>query len=338
MIGKIERVPLREVWKHEAYDFTQYLQDNLDVISGVIDLNLVSAEREQAAGAFSVDLVAEDDCGDTVVIENQLERSDHDHLGKLITYLAAFGAKAAIWIVSDARPEHVAAVAWLSESSSASFYLLKAEAIRIVSDEAQSPPAPIMTLLVGPSLEAKEIGKKKIELAARHNERLAFWQGLLQLASERTKLHRGVKPVTENWVGVSASPGKSFINLNYVIEQKRARVELYIDRGYTGEDNEMIFDQLYANKEPIETSCGAQLSWERLEGKRACRIAWRLDIGGYRSTQEEWPQIQDKLVNAMIRFERAFAPYLKALIVPPVPSLSPETDEPLTAGSGDLVQ
>ena len=101
MIGTLERVPFREVWPHEAHDFTKWLEDNIDVLNDIINLSLSSVEREQSAGDFSVDLVAEDDEGNLVVIENQLERSDHDHLGKLITYLTALDAKAAIWIVAD---------------------------------------------------------------------------------------------------------------------------------------------------------------------------------------------------------------------------------------------
>ena len=84
MIGKIQRVKLREVWKHEAHDFTTWLENNIDVLNDVIDIELTGAEREKAAGAFSVDLVAEDDQGNPVVIENQLERSDHDHMGILL--------------------------------------------------------------------------------------------------------------------------------------------------------------------------------------------------------------------------------------------------------------
>lgn len=127
MIGKIERVPLREVWRHEARDFTAWLQENLDVLNDLLDFTLVSAEREQSTGNFNVDLVAEDKGGNTVIIENQLAKSDHDHLGKVITYLAAVETKRAIWIVADPRPEHVGAITWLNESSSASFYLVKVE-------------------------------------------------------------------------------------------------------------------------------------------------------------------------------------------------------------------
>ena len=131
MIGKLQRVPLREVWGHEALDFTRWLEDNLDVLNDALDITLSSAEREQSAGAFNVDLVAEDEAGNPVIIENQLEKSDHDHLGKLITYLTAIDAKTALWIVSDPRPEHVRAISWLNESSSAAFYLIKVEAIKI---------------------------------------------------------------------------------------------------------------------------------------------------------------------------------------------------------------
>jgi RecB family endonuclease NucS len=85
MIGKLERVPLRDVWKHEALDFTQWLQDNIDILNDMLDLTLSTPEREQSAGGLSVDLVAEDESGHPVIIENQLEKSNHDHLGKVIT-------------------------------------------------------------------------------------------------------------------------------------------------------------------------------------------------------------------------------------------------------------
>lgn len=186
MIGKIERISLRKVWKHEAYDFSQWLQDNIDVLSEVLDIELTAPETEQPAGTFSVDLVAEDDSGNLIIIENQLEKSDHDHLGKLITYLVAIGAKAAIWIVADPRPEHVSAITWLNESSLASFYLLKLEAVAI----GKSEPAPLLTLIVGPSEESREVGKAKKELAERYFIRHEFWGQLLEKASTRTKLHQ----------------------------------------------------------------------------------------------------------------------------------------------------
>ncbi len=98
MIGTISRVPLRDVWKHEAYDLTRWLEQNIDMLSDAVGLPLTNPEREQTAGAFSVDLVVEDAAGNPVVIENQLGKTNHDHLRKLLTYMVTVGAKTAIWI------------------------------------------------------------------------------------------------------------------------------------------------------------------------------------------------------------------------------------------------
>jgi hypothetical protein len=308
MIGKIERVSLREVWRHEAFDFTQWLQDNIDVLNNVIDLNLSNPEREQAAGSFSIDIVAEDDAGNPVIIENQLEKSDHDHLGKILTYLVAMGAKSAIWIVSNPRPEHIAAISWLNESSAANFYLLKIEAIKIEN----SPPAPLLTVIVGPSEEGKEVGKAKKEIAERYIIREKFWTQLLDLAKQKTKLHSNISPTQHNWLGTSA--GKQGLGYNYVLRKDSAQVELYIDRG-KGKDseNKAIFEKIHANKEKIEKDFGEPLEWERLEGKRACRISKRINIGGYRDPEENWPNIHEAMVDAMIRLEKSMKSHVAKL-------------------------
>ena len=98
-------MPLRQVWKHEAIDFTTWLEENIEILNEELDLNLLNPEREQSTGNFNVDILAQDQAGQNVVIENQLECTDHDHLGKLITYLTFFEAKTAIWIVKDYKPE-----------------------------------------------------------------------------------------------------------------------------------------------------------------------------------------------------------------------------------------
>lgn len=307
MIGKIERVALREVWKDEAKDFTQWLQENLDVLNEVLDVNLVNAEREQAAGTFSVDIVAEDDSGNAVVIENQLEKSDHDHLGKLVTYLVAMSARTAVWIVADPRPEHVNAITWLNESAAASFYLLKVEAIRIGG----SPAAPLLTVIVGPSEEGKDVGKTKKEIAERFLIREKFWTGLLDHAKQKTKLHSSVSPGRHSWIGTGA--GKYGLSFNYAIRQNEVQVELYIDRGKESEEeNKRIFDQLFAHKDEIDRAFGEPLEWQRLEGRRACRIRKRITIGGYRD-EERWPEIYDQMVDAMVRLEKSIRPFIGKL-------------------------
>lgn len=311
-IGRLQRVPLREVWKHEALDFTQWLENNLEVLNEALDLNLISAEREKSAGDFSVDLVAEDDNGGTVVIENQLEKSNHDHLGKLITYLTSMGAEKAVWIVSDPRPEHVKAIAWLNETSSADFYMVKIEAVKIES----SPAAPLLTLIVGPSAEAKEVGQTKHNIAERYSIRKRWWTALIERSAQVTKTHAHLSPSENGWIRTSAGiRGLYFV---YVVMQNECRVELYIDRS-EGEDaeqeNKQIFDQLFAHKDTIDQAFGTPLVWERLDGRRASRIQFTRSGGGYRSPDEEWPKIQDETIRDMDKLEKTLQPYLKQLKV-----------------------
>lgn len=309
-VGRLQRVSLREVWKHEAIDFTQWLQNNLDVLNESLDINLLSADRERAAGDFSVDLVAEDEDGQTVVIENQLEKSNHDHLGKLITYLTAMGAETAIWIVSDPRPEHVKAITWLNESSSANFYMVKVEAVKIENSLA----APLFTLIVGPSEEAREVGQTKQNIAERYSIRKRWWTMLIERSATINKLHAHISPSEHGWIGASA--GIRGLNLNYVVMQDECCAELYIDRGKDStKENKQIFDQLQNHREEIDKSFGKVLSWERLEGKRACRIRYTRQGGGYRSPEQEWPAIQDEIIRDMDRLEKALRPHLNQLKV-----------------------
>lgn len=307
MISKIVRVPLREVWKHEATDFTTWLEENIDVLNEALDLNLSNIEREKNAGSFSVDLVAEDDKGNPVVIENQLEKSNHDHLGKIITYLTSLGAKTAIWIVADPRPEHINAITWLNESSSAAFYLLKVEAIKI----GDSPPAPLLTLIVGPTEEVHNIGESKKEIAERYDLRKHFWTALLEHSKTKTKLHSGISPSEHNWIGTGS--GIRGVGFNYAVTQHEAYIELYIDRGKDmDEENLSIFRQLYQDKNEIEKIFGSELEWQELEGRRACRIRKTLP-GGYRDTSEKWSQIHEAMVDTMMALEKALMPHIRKL-------------------------
>jgi len=309
MIGKLKRVPLRDVWKHEALDFTRWLEENIDVMNEELGLDLSNVERERAAGSFNVDLIAEDRYGNLVVIENQLEKSDHDHLGKLITYLTALEAKTAVWIVAQHRPEHVKAVAWLNESSSADFYLVQVEAVQI----GESPPAPLLNLIVGPSDDTRGVKATKQDLAQRHVERIRFWEGLLAKAKEKTSLHANVSAGKDTWI--SAGAGKSGLAFTYGIRQHDAHVEFFIDRGKEKVDeNELIFDALYNKRDEIDGAFGEPLDWQRLEGRQSCRIRMAMDIGGYRD-EERFEEVWEWLADAMARLEQALKPHIGDLPV-----------------------
>ena len=307
-IGKIEKVPLREIWKHEAMDFTKWLQANTDVLNDVVDLQLTNVEREKSTGNFNVDLIAEDESGNVIIIENQLEKSNHDHLGKIITYLSSMGAAKAIWIVAEPRQEHINAISWLNESTAADFYLIKIEGIKIGTSE----PAPLLTLIIGPSEEAREAGETKKELSERYYIRHKFWTQLLETAKNKTKLHATISPGQYSWIGTGA--GKSGLSYNYVIQKHEAKVELYIDKGKdTGEENIKIFEELEKNKTDIENIFGEPLSWEKLEQKRACRIAKYFTSGGYRDDELKWPAIINEMIDGMVKLEKSLDKYIKKL-------------------------
>jgi hypothetical protein len=305
-IGKLERVDLREVWRTEGA-FTKWLEENIDVLSEALDLTLDSPKREKRAGTFSVDIVADDEQGKPVVIENQLTRSDHDHLGKLVTYLTALEAATAVWIVSDPRPEHTGAISRLNESPATSFYLVKLEALRI----AGSPCAPLFTLIVGPSEEARRIGEAKQERSERHEKLRAFWTGLLERAKRSTTLHANVSPPDGAWVAAGAGMGG--LSYSYVARKNDWHVELYIDCGKDSYDqNKALFDKLLRSRQPIENSFGDSLEWQRLEGRRACRVKTRSFPRSYRD-EAQWPAMHESMVDVMVRFERALKPHIARL-------------------------
>ena len=148
---------IRDIWPDEA-DFTTWLEKRIGVLNDATNLSLSNVKQEQTIGDLRIDLVAKDESGNLVIIENQLEKSDHNHLGQVIAYLIAKEAKTAIWIVTDARPVHIAAISWLNESSSASFYLIKIEDPVPIRN---SLPEPSLTVIVDPSGVRWKPNKKK---------------------------------------------------------------------------------------------------------------------------------------------------------------------------------
>ena len=307
-VQRLVRVPLREVWKHEAYDFSAWLVDNLDVLNEHLEVPLVSADTEQAAGAFSVDILAEDEDGKAVVVENQLERSNHDHLGKLITYLASYEAVTAIWIVSDPRPEHVAAVTWLNDSAGASFYLFKVEAVRIGS----SFPAPLLTRIVGPSATTREIASTKKERSERQDIRRRFWTELLDHARSRNELHSGRSAPSGPYLdGASGIRGLRF---SYGVGQHRTSVMLWIDRGQgSGAQNLAAFEVLYAARAAIESDFGHPLDWQSGgDETRSCKLRYEIDGIGWRD-ESKWNEAIPATVAEMERLAHAIKPHLPAV-------------------------
>lgn len=306
-VGRLEILPIRIAFPNEARHFTTWLEAQIDAIAERLGLKLTCVQREKAVGSFNVDLLCEDENGRPVIIENQLEATNHDHMGKVLTYLVNLDAAAAIWITSEARPEHRKVIDWLNESTPAdvSFYLVKAEAVRI----GDSPPAPLFTVVSSPSAELKEAGHRKKEWAEQNVKKAEFWESLLELSRDKTRLFSNIKPSKGGWISTGA--GKGGLSFNYVARLKSACIELYIDTG-DREQNKTIFDALYEGKESIEQEFGGSLDWQRMPDKQASRIEKRFQSGGI-ANPDSWPALQDKMIDAMIRFEAALRPRIAEL-------------------------
>ena len=194
-----------------------------------------------------------------------------------------------------------------NDSAPADFYLLKIEGIRI----GESNPAPLLTLIVRPSEEGRKAGEVKKEIAEGGSIRQRCWTGLLERARSRTRLHGAISPSDQTWVSTSA--GKTGLTFVYSVTQHAGQVEFYIDRGSgAATANLAIFNELLTHKDDIETAFGEPLDWQPLEGKQACRIRKRFEGTGYRD-EERWPELEKVLIDAMIRMEQAFRPYINRL-------------------------
>lgn len=311
-IGKIEIVPIREAFPHEALHLTRWLEENIEALSVRLGLDLTVTQREKTVGDFHVDLLCEDIEGRRVIIENQLEKTDHDHLGKVLTYLVNLDAQIAIWVTTNPRPEHQRVIDWLNENTGEdiAFYLVKVEAIRIEG----SPYAPLFTVLAQPDIKIKEIGASKKELtehefADRHYKRIEFWTGLLEKSKALTRLGANKSPAKDHWLGITT--GISGIAYNYLILKDGAGVDLYIDVG-AYDRNKLIFDALYVDKEQIESEFGAVFDWRRLDDKRASRIVHKISTGSLRQ-QETWDELQSQMIEAMIKLDKVLRNRLQNL-------------------------
>jgi uncharacterized protein DUF4268 len=311
-IGKLVKVPLRELWKHEERGFSAWLEANMDTLSEALELPLSVVQREKPVGSFQVDILAEDSNGGLVIIENQLEPTNHDHLGKLITYLTNLGAKTAVWITSDPRPEHSKAVEWLNEVAPADirFYLVELAAYRIGNSDA----APLFKVVTPTGPETKSIGLAKGVLAERHRMRLDFWQQLLAKAKDKgVNIHAGRSPSKDNWM--SAGAGRAGLSYNYVIRMEdNPNVELWINTG-DKEKNKALFDGLVKTKETIEKNFGRPLIWERLDSGKGSQIKAVVEGGGLKEDASNWAITQEKMIRDMDRLSKAMTPHIFKLSV-----------------------
>jgi hypothetical protein len=300
-IGKLERVDLRTIWRREDADFTPWLAKNIEYLNEVLGFDIAVEKIEERVGPYSVDIYGEDEQGNKVIIENQLERTDHTHLGQLLTYLVNLEAKTAIWVSAAPVEEHQHVVEWLNEITpdDVSFYLVRVEGMRMRGEQTV---APLFTVVEGPSVERKRIGSEKKEYAERHLIRREFWAQLLDALNARSPLAQNVGPSTDAWIGLAL--GMSGVSLNLVSTRECARAEIYVNRGDL-ERNKRAFDFLLSKKAEVEKVVGAPLDWDRMDDQVTSRI--KLEKRGVNIfNRDNWAEMIEYLVDAALRMHSAF--------------------------------
>ena len=308
-VSKLTKVKIKDIWKTEDKDFTPWLVENISRLNEDLGFNIQDPQKENRLENFIVDIVGEDNEG-KVIIENQYNKSDHDHLGKLLTYLSNVqGTKKAIWIVEEARADHVNTINWLNENvETCSFYLVKIEVFKIQD----SPPAANFDLLAGPTETTKIKQKINAEDSSRDKARFEFWSLFLDRSKSKTNMYSNITPRIYSWLGVST--GLRGVGYNCAVGKSSAQAEIYIDRGKdTPEENKQIFDSLEKNKDKIEKEFGRNLLWEPLPESRACRIKAVIDIGGWKD-EENWEEVHNQLIQYCINMKKSFDPFIKELV------------------------
>ena len=268
-IGKLEEVDIRELWKHEQYDFSEWLskKENIENLNEILGLTLVDISKETYVGSYRCDLFAKDETtGIKVIIENQLEMSNHDHLGKIITYASGLDAKVVVWIVKEAREEHRSAIEWLNNNtnSNINFFLIEIHAYKI----GNSDNAPMFQVIEQPNdfIKNNKSINSNDTMNKSQSQRLEFWNQFNNVLIEKGKPFNVRKATTDHWYNVAIGTSDAHIDITLVNKDSVIGVELYIT------DNKEFFDKLYQRKDEIENDLGFKLDWRRLNNSKASRI------------------------------------------------------------------
>jgi hypothetical protein len=311
-LSKLERVPLREAWKHEAGDFTPWLaeEENLNTLVdalGLGELELVATEHP--VGDFKLDILCNDGDG-PVIIENQLEKTNHNHLGQLIAYAAGIGAKKVIWIAESFRPEHSSALQFLNDNTTEdlSFFAVEVELWRI----GDSSLAPKFEVVVKPNDWVKS-GREQARAASSASSptkqlQLKFWTALVEYLSSNAPNIRPQKPRPQHWLNNSIGRAGFGLNITANTRDERLGVEIWMP----GANAKKHFANLVSQRKSIEEALGFELDWQELPNALACRIVtWYPDA----SIEDEsrWQEYLEWLAKRLGKMDQIFRPIIRSL-------------------------
>ena len=306
--GAIKRLNLRDIWSKESSDFTPWLADNISALGEALGMELELETREAGVGDFSLDLLAKDlGTGQVVVIENQLTPTDHDHLGKLLTYAAGFGASTVVWVAETIRDEHRQALEWLNQRTGSDTQLFGV-VVEVLQIDDSRPAYNFKPIVFPNEWQKARRGQATSQVSSRGEAYREFFQALIDDLREKHNFTGAHVGQPQSWYAFSSGFGGIPFGASFA-QGGRVRVDVYIDQG-NAERNKALFDALRDQKEPIESECRAPLEWERLGDKRASRIAVYRD-GSIGASEDELRDIHKWMVEALLKFKRVFSPRIK---------------------------
>lgn len=296
-LGKLEKIELREVWRHEALDFTRWLarKENIALLSKEIGIDIEVIETEMSVGRYNVDIYARDtESNKKIVIENQLENTNHDHLGKMLVYAAGLDADIAIWIVKDVNEEHRQAVEWLNDNSfeKINIFLVKVELWQIDN----SPIAPKFQVICEPNNWAKVLKQQSKEnVSDLELKQMEYWQGFVDYAKSKDKTYISQRPSIYNWYVIRIGSSDYKIKLVHSVNSDMIRCQLEIF-------NDEIYKKLEQYRTEIDNKING-LEWEYLEDRKVNRIS-RNNSSKDNASSYVW------LLDMVDRFKEVFLDYL----------------------------
>jgi len=309
-LGSLKKLNLRSLWTNEATELTPWLatDDNIAILGEALGLELEVENTEVAVGPYSADILAKDIGTDTyIVIENQLEKTNHDHLGKLITYASVLEASAIVWIASNFTDEHKKALDWLNDHTTedVAFYGVALEVWQI--DE--SKPAVRFNVICRPAEVIRQalISKSSDSLTENRKMQLEFWTAFREKLMASKKLPSVRLPRPRYWYDIPL--GKSYIHLScfFNTTANRIGVRVYISAKIA----EAALSHFQDKKEDIEKEIGQKLEWDLHPNNRDKIIALRKSADV--ENRSRWPEYLDWMFEYTFKFRDSFGKRIRGV-------------------------
>lgn len=306
--SELRKIPLREIWENEASDFTPWLESNIQTLGDALGMDIEFVDREASVGDFSLDIRARDlGSSRTVVIENQLTQTDHDHLGKLLTYAAGFDASIVVWISEEVRDEHRQAIEWLNQrtDTETQFFAVVPEVLQI--DD--SNPALEFKLVVSPNEWQKSKKQKPSANPSSRGEKYrSYTQMLIDELSEKHNFTGARTGQPYNWYDFSSG----ITGIGYGVQFARGSTVLtYVNINQRLRENRLaLFDALEKQKGKIESDFGSPLEWNRAEEQQNSSVGVSRD-GNIDFPDDELEEIREWHITNLLKLKEVFQPEIE---------------------------